>query len=155
MPKPQYDYVHGAYNIIDDQTGFEVKSTDARMQWNKLLVHWSQWEARHPQDYIKGRVDRQAVPAPRPGAADILGETSTTLDADEASGQTILSVTSTSSMGIGDSVKLAMDNDEFHLSTIASFVTDDTVTINDATTYKASSGKTLIIYSNEPSEGDL
>ena len=155
MPKPKYNYVHGAWNIIDDRTGFKIKSTDSRREWTNSVVHWNQWEARNAQDFVKGVQDLQAVPDPRPGAANIHGETSTTLDADEAAGQTILSVASTTSMTVGDVVQLFMDNDETHLSTISSIVAGDTVTIARATSYKASSGNTLIIYSNLPSEASL
>ena len=155
MPKPKYNYVHGAHNKIDDRTGFKIKSTDSRMEWTHSVVHWNQWEARNAQDFVKGVRDLQSVSDPRPGGADIHGETSTTLDADEASGQTILSVVSTSTMTIGDSIQIFMDNDETHLSTISSFVAADTVTIATALPYKASSGNTLIIYSNQPSESDL
>ena len=82
-------------------------------------------------------------------ACDISELSETTLDAAEASGQTVLSVTSTS-QGAGfansDVIGVVQDDDTIHWSTIASFVTNDTVTINDATTAAAASGNKVYAY---------
>ncbi len=82
-------------------------------------------------------------------ACDIDELSETTLDADEASGQTVISVASTS-QGAGfansDTILIVQDDDTIHASTIASFVTDDTVTINDALTASASSGNKVYVY---------
>lgn len=67
----KYRYVHGAHNVICDQSGFKVKSTDTQMQWDHLRVRHRDFDYRHPQDFVRGRVYHQAVPNPRPGATDI------------------------------------------------------------------------------------
>lgn len=54
---------------------------------------------------------------------------STTLDAAELAGQTILSVTSTTSMTAADYIGVTLDDGSVHWSTISSFVAGDTVTI--------------------------
>jgi len=64
MPKGYYD--PGDYNIICDRTGHKIKRSQARKEWNGLLVRKESWEPRHPQDKTKGRPDRQSVPDPRP-----------------------------------------------------------------------------------------
>ena len=151
----QNTYVHGSWNMISDRSGFKHKRGDMRKEWDGSWVHKDDFDPRHPQDRVKGVPDDQSVADPRPGATDTYSETSTTLDAEELAGQTVLSVASTASMTVGDSVILFMDNDQTHLSTIASFVANDTVTINDATTYKAASGSTLVVYSNTTAEADL
>ena len=75
----------------------------------------------------------------------------TTLDADEAIGQTVLSVTSTS-QGAGftdaDVIGVVTDSNTIHWTTIASSVTDDTVTVDDALTVAASSGNKVYAYTN-------
>lgn len=85
-------------------------------------------------------------------ACDISELSETTLDASEASGQTVLSIAS-SSQGAGfansDTILIVQDDDTIHASTISSFVTDDTVTIADALTASASSGNKVYVYTTE------
>jgi len=45
--------------------------------WNGLVVDPACFEIRHPQDYVRGRKDEQAVDEPRPDHDDVfLEETS-------------------------------------------------------------------------------
>ncbi|MFW9927775.1 MAG: hypothetical protein ACFFD1_00100 [Candidatus Thorarchaeota archaeon] len=74
---------------------------------------------------------------------------STTLDGDEASGQTTLSVTSTSSFNNSDKIGVILDDGTLQWSTIDSFVTNDTVTIADALTGSASSGNYVYVYTTK------
>ena len=70
----------------------------------------------------------------------------TDLDADEASGQTVLSVTSTANMTNGNPIGIVLDDNTLFWSTISSFVTNDTVTIGDALTGAAASGNVVYHY---------
>ena len=149
------EYVHGAHNLTCSRSGFKIKSTEARREWNHSVVRQEDFEHRHPQDFVRGVRDVQAVDDPRPGAPDIPTHTETTLDAAEVSGQTQLSVTATTNMTAGDSIMIELDDGTFHLSTIASLVAGDTVTIADALPSKAASGNTVIIASAQTSENDL
>ena len=74
----------------------------------------------------------------------------TTTDADEAIGQTVISVTSTANMSVNDPIGIVVDDNTLHWSTIASIVTNDTVTINDALTVAASSGAVVYYYPATP-----
>lgn len=56
----------GTYNAICDVCGFEYKAKDMRMRWDGAFVCSSDYEPRHPQDFLRGRVDRQSVPIARP-----------------------------------------------------------------------------------------
>ena len=56
----------GDYNVICDRCGFKVKASKTKKEWNGLRVCSSHWEARHPQDKIRGQRDVQRVPDPRP-----------------------------------------------------------------------------------------
>lgn len=66
------DHYHdGDYNVICDRTGFKVKRSDCRKQWDNKIVRKESWEPRHPQDLLRSRPDRQQVADPRsdsPGA---------------------------------------------------------------------------------------
>lgn len=46
-------YKHGDRNAICDMCGFEYKLSVLRKRWDGLLVCNKDWEARHPQDYIR------------------------------------------------------------------------------------------------------
>lgn len=63
-------YVPGEHNVIDDRTGFKIKSRDARKEWNGFVVRQRSYEERHPQDFVRARRDNQAVQNPRSEPAD-------------------------------------------------------------------------------------
>lgn len=63
-------YRHGDNNLIDDRSGFKIKASDSRREWNGFIVHKDQWEARQPQDLLRGFPDRQASDISRPGNPD-------------------------------------------------------------------------------------
>jgi len=61
----------GDYNVICDYSGFKVKASQCRMTWDGFFVYAPFWEARHPQDFVRGKADKQSVPIPRPEQEDI------------------------------------------------------------------------------------
>lgn len=65
------EFVAGDYNVICDRTGFKVKASDTLLEWNGLRVRKADWEQRHPQDFVRGRADRQTVPDARPEQTDV------------------------------------------------------------------------------------
>lgn len=75
----------------------------------------------------------------------------TTLSAAEASGQTVISVTSSTGMTASDNIGIKMDDDTIHWSTIASVDSSTQVTINDATDDDAASGNKVYAYTTKSS----
>lgn len=67
-------YEPGGYNCICDRTGFKLKRSQCRKEWNNLIVRKESWEARNAQDFIRARADRQQVPDPRTGGETIFLE---------------------------------------------------------------------------------
>lgn len=66
------DYLSlGDYNVQCDRTGFKMKRSQCRQEWNNLIVRKESWEPRHPQDFIRSKPDQQQVPDPRPGGDDV------------------------------------------------------------------------------------
>jgi hypothetical protein len=63
-------YKLGSFYRICDRTGFKVRAEDTREEWNGAIVSKHVYEARHPQDMVRGRKDKQTVPNPRPRQAD-------------------------------------------------------------------------------------
>jgi hypothetical protein len=64
------DYRSGDHWVICDSCGFKVRASDTRKRWDGMRVCTKDWETRHPQDYVRGKRDRQAVPDPRPEPPD-------------------------------------------------------------------------------------
>ena len=56
----------GVANGICDRCGFEHPLDQLRREWTGLRVCNDCWEPRHPQEFVRGVPDRQAVPNPRP-----------------------------------------------------------------------------------------
>lgn len=97
-------------------------------------------------------VDSQAAYSlPGANGCKISELSETTLDADEAASQTVLSVTSTT-QGAGftdaDTIGIVLDDDTIHWTTIASSVTDDTVTVDTGLASAAASGNKVFAYTN-------
>ena len=59
-------FVSGTWNALCDECGFKFKATDLRMRWDGMFVCSKDWEPQHPQDFVRGRVDKQRVDIARP-----------------------------------------------------------------------------------------
>ena len=71
MPGPSYPWSRpGQFNRICDRTGFKVLADDTREEWTGRYVRSESFEHRHPQDFLKGKKDLQAVHDARPEATD-------------------------------------------------------------------------------------
>jgi len=64
-------YVSSDYYVICDECGGKFRSSQTRMRWDKARVCRKDWETRHPQDFVRGRADKQAVPNPRSEPSDV------------------------------------------------------------------------------------
>ena len=68
-------YEPGGYSVICDRTGFKMKRSQCRKEWNGLLVRRESFEERHPQDTLRSFEDHQAVPDPRSESTNVFIET--------------------------------------------------------------------------------
>ena len=64
-------YEPGSFYRICDRTGFKVRAGRTRKEWTGRIVRDQSFEMRQPQDFVKGVVDYQAVPDPRPRQRDL------------------------------------------------------------------------------------
>lgn len=63
----------GDWRFICDLSGFEGWASESALTWDgkRVLRRFLGEEAvRHPQDLVRGRVDKQSVPWSRPEATD-------------------------------------------------------------------------------------
>lgn len=67
-------YEPGKWNAICDRCGWKMKNTELRLEWTGLRVCGKCLDHRHPQDFVKGRADRQAPPWSRPEGHDVFVE---------------------------------------------------------------------------------
>lgn len=65
------EYVSGTWLAVCDRCGFQRRNTDVRLEWTGLRVCPSCYDERHPQEFMRGKPDRQAPPWTRPPPAPI------------------------------------------------------------------------------------
>lgn len=66
----QTRYVKGDWKATCDRCGCYFLASELKKTWDGLMVCQKDWEPRHPQDFVKARVDHQAVPWSRPKPSD-------------------------------------------------------------------------------------
>ena len=66
-------YVPGNWNAVCDVCAQKYKASEIKKRWDGLMVCPNDWEARHPQDFLRAVPDRQAVPWSRPETPDVFG----------------------------------------------------------------------------------
>jgi hypothetical protein len=62
----------GDFNRICDQCGRKFKASDTAMQWDGVIACSDCLDPRHPQDFVRGKRDRQRVPWSSPMPTPIL-----------------------------------------------------------------------------------
>jgi hypothetical protein len=80
---------------------------------------------------------------------------SSTISSDEASGQTVLSITSTTGMTAADNIGIELDSGTRQWTTIVSVDSSTQVTVTAALTGSAASGNTVITYTNKINDKPL
>ena len=54
-------YKAGDWSVICDYSGFKCKRSECRRTWDGNIVRKDFWEARQPQDFVRGKIDNFAV----------------------------------------------------------------------------------------------
>jgi hypothetical protein len=137
-------YKPGDHWVIDDRTGRKIRASESKREWNGLIVHKDGWEPRHPQDLVRGRLDRMAVPDARPRPVDAyIGPLTTDITAAAAAGAQVVSVTSSERMFAGDNVSIMLDNGDTFRATISGVADSETLHISPALPGAVSDGNRL------------
>ena len=61
-----WTYDSGQFNLYCDVCKKKIKASDAKHRWDGLIVCSDDWEQRHPQDFVKAKIDKISVPFSRP-----------------------------------------------------------------------------------------
>lgn len=122
-------YRSGDHLVIDDRTGFTRYASDTEKEWNGLRVGRDVFEERHPQDFVRGRTDKQGVRDSRPtGPATFIGPLTTSISAAAAAGTRSLSVATSERFFAGDRVWVMLANGD-RFQTIVQAVPSGGVTL--------------------------
>jgi len=63
-------YKRNSANAICDVCGFKFKLNELKKRWDGLWVCESDWEMRHPMDFIRGRKEIFDLPVTKPRPTD-------------------------------------------------------------------------------------
>jgi hypothetical protein len=106
-------YRKGDHWIVDDRSGERIRRSEARREYTGAVVHHADWESRHPQEYVRGKRDREAVKNPRPEPVDtFIGPLTTEINADAAAGAVSIGVLSSVRFEDGDHIEIMLDNSD-------------------------------------------
>ena len=64
-------YKAGEWWVICDICGKKIKAGEAKHRWDGFVVCPSDFEQRHPQDFVRARQDKISVPFTRPRPVDV------------------------------------------------------------------------------------
>lgn len=73
-------YKPGDHLVTCDRCGFTIYASESKKTWDGLIVCPEDWEPRHPQDFVRGKEDKQSVDNARPRPADVFITTPVTGD---------------------------------------------------------------------------
>lgn len=103
-------YRMGDYYQLDDNSGFKVRSSRTRIQWNNIVTIPQHFNPRQPQDLVTGVRDDQTVPMPRPRQKNMFTIVGTQVAAPAARGANAFEVQSTVGFNPGDLIQVMLDS---------------------------------------------
>ena len=128
-------------------------------QLERMVKHWQGsgihlWSRREATLFVTpSQAAYELGPSSAAHAAEDSDIVRTTLSADEASGQTVISIASTTdglvTMLAADKAAVVLDDDTLHWTTIATVDSTTQITLDVATTGAASSGNFVYAYTND------
>jgi hypothetical protein len=141
-------YVAGDFWRVCDRCGFDVRASQSFRTWDNLYVCEADFETRHPQDFVRGRLDRQNVPDPRPVPVDtFIGPLLTKISSAAVAGATTFSVDSSVRFLAADHIGVMMDNGSVEQHVILSIPSATSIEITTPLAGSAAVGNVVIDYS--------
>jgi hypothetical protein len=116
-------YNPGDWYQLDDLSGFKIRASRSRRipggQTGNLIVAPERWEPQQPQDFVRGVLDVQQVPVPRPRQTNRFTILATFVTAPSARLSYVITVDTAVGFAVGNNVFLMLDNGENYLTSIA------------------------------------
>ena len=138
----------GVYDASDPIDGPETTASSLALN---LMI--KEWVAKGADIWLRDEITLFLQPTTQSYALGTTHATrsyvGTTLSAAEASGQTVISVTSSTGMTAADNIGIKMDDNSIHWSTISSVDSTTQVTIAAATDDDAASGNQVYTYTTK------
>lgn len=124
----------GDHLVVDDRSGMTFWASETQKEWTGALVAKRYWEARHPQDFVRGVKDNLRVdPArttPLPNDLPQIGPFRTTLVENSAAGDDAFVGADMSGFRAGDWVRIYLDNgDAFTVRIVTLGITIDDIDV--------------------------
>jgi hypothetical protein len=152
-------YNPGDWYQLDDLSGFKIRASRSRRipggQTGNLIVAPERWEAQQPQDFVRGVVDDQTVPVPRPRQTNQFTILATFVTAPSARLSYVIEVDTSAGFAVGNNVYLMLDNGEQFLTSIAG-IDGNTIWLGTFLPYSVGGNlgdpieNTLIFYNDGP-----
>ena len=138
-------YVPGDWYRICDRTGFKVRASRTRKEWQNRIVRDVSWEPRNAQDFVRGVADEQYVPDVRPRQPNVfLGPLSTYSTAIVPAGTSIIPVGYTVRMQVGDRIMMVLDNTDTFYATITDIPSFYSIQISPALPYQLDANVSIV-----------
>ena len=67
----KWNYLSGDEWFICDVCGGKFRRSVGKVRWDNLLVCPADFELRHPQDFVRAKIDKIVIENPRPRPADV------------------------------------------------------------------------------------
>ncbi len=103
-------YKPGDNWVLDDFSGFKIRASTARMQWDNRFTAPGHWSPRHPQDLVTGVRDTQTVAIARPRQQNQFTIVATFATAAALAGANTITVDSSIGFNIGDLCQVILDS---------------------------------------------
>lgn len=148
-------YVPGDFYRICARCGFRLRASQTRRTWDGLYVCVPDFETRHPQDFVRGRKDQQAVPDPRPEPLDnLIGPLTTTVTAAASPGAQTITVESSVRFLGADRIGVTLSDGSVERHIVQSVPTATSILMAENLGGSVSVGAVVINYS-AVSEADI
>ncbi len=140
-------YKPGSFYRADDRTGFVTRAGETKEEWTGMIVDRKVWEARQPQDFVRGVADDQTVPSARPDPPPaFVGPIFTQLSRAAAIGATFLYLDSTYGFTAGGTLGVMMDTGQLFNTTQSGIPAADGITIATPLPLPAAQGNQVQAY---------
>lgn len=144
-------YKMGEFYRSDDRSGFTRRASRTKQEWNQLIVGEDLWEARQPQDLVKGVPDDQTVPNARTvPEASFVGPLDTTLTYAAVVGDIFLFLDAINGFTPGAKVGVFTDQGGYFYTTVSGAPISTGIHITGAIPYPCSKGNTVTVFIASP-----